>query len=91
MIIDVTERLLPDNKGQVKGRAAKTAAIRAWLEENVGQFYGIDSQLESHTEIGAGWEFTAEHHDNIDGRLDIKWYVDIADEQLATMFALKFT
>ena len=91
MIIDVTHIILGDVRagGRVGGQAAR-AAIRAWLEENVGQYYGIETGITNERQIGSGWEFGSSCEDAGGGYLKIGWIVDIADPQLATMFMLRF-
>lgn len=92
MIIDVTHVMLgdPPTHRRPGGKIARLA-IRTWLEENVGEYYGRETDsITSDREIGAGWEFGSSCEDDGKGYLKIGWIVDIADEQLATMFMLRF-
>jgi len=91
VIIDVTHVMLgdPPTDRRPGGKVARLA-IRTWLEENVGQYYGRESGITSDREIGSGWEFGAFSEADDKGNLKISWFVDIADEQLATMFMLRF-
>ena len=91
MIIDVTHVMLADPPTHCRpgGKRARRA-IRAWLEDNVGQYYGMEIDAESDRDIGSGWEFGASCEDDGNGNLKIGWIVDIADEQLAVMFMLRF-
>jgi hypothetical protein len=65
-------------------------AIRNWLEDNVGKYYGMDTVVGSDRAIGSGWEFGTSCESDDDGNLRIGWVVEIADEQLALMFMLRF-
>jgi hypothetical protein len=89
VIIDVTHVMLGDSPTHRRpgGRIARTA-IRNWLEDNVGEYYGMDTV--SDRAIGSGWEFGTSCESDADGNLKIGWVVDIADEQLALMFMLRF-
>ena len=91
MIIDVTHVMLgdPPTHRRPGGRIARTA-IRNWLEDNVGEYYGMDTVVGSDRAIGSGWEFGTSCESDDDGNLRIGWVVDIADEQLALMFMLRF-
>lgn len=91
MIIDVTHVMLgdPPTHRRPGGKRARRA-IRAWLEDNVGQYYGVEIDAESDRDIGSGWEFGASCKDDGNGNLKIGWIVDIADEKLALMFTLRF-
>jgi hypothetical protein len=67
--------------------------IRAWLEENVGE---CDGPGDEHViNIGAGWELFRMYNGkpempDPDHDTSITWHVDITDEKLSTMFALKW-
>jgi len=91
VIIDVTHVMLgdPPTHRRPGGRIARQA-IRNWLEDNVGEYYGMEPVIGSDRAIGSGWEFGTSCESDNDGNLKIGWVVDIADEQLALMFALRF-
>jgi hypothetical protein len=97
VIIDVTHVMLgdPPTHRRPGGRIARQA-IRNWLEDNVGEYYsmdtvvGLSNLVGSGRAIGSGWEFGTSCESDNDGNLKIGWVVDIADEQLALMFALRF-
>lgn len=91
MIIDVTEKIVGDARsgGRAGGKTVRHA-IRIWLEENVGQYYGAEIDAASDRDIGSGWEFGSSCESDDVGNLKIGWIVDIADEKLALMFMLRF-
>lgn len=96
MIIDVTHVILGDVRpgGRAGGKIAQLS-IREWLEENVGPYHGEDSRegpLDNWcVSVGSGWEFgTHATTDSPDSIMTVSWFVDIADEKLATMFTLRF-
>lgn len=60
-----------------------TAELKQWLIENVGQYYGFDSSNWIHRYIGSGWEIVFNGN-------DVSYYVDIADEEKAMIFALRW-
>ena len=91
MIIDVTHFMLgdPPTDRRPGGRVARQA-IRNWLEDNVGPYYGEDNQVDKSVSIGSGWEFGTYSTPNRANDISISWQVDIADEQLALMFTVRF-
>ena len=91
MIIDVTHVMLADPPTRTRpgGKIARSA-IRNWLEDNVGPYYGEDNQVDKSVSIGSGWEFGTYSISNRANDISINWQVDIADEQLALMFTLRF-
>ena len=91
MIIDVTHVMLgdPPTRTRPGGRIVREA-IRTWLEENVGQYYGEDNQVDKSVSIGSGWEFGTYSIPNRANDISISWQVNIADERLALMFTLRF-
>lgn len=79
-VIDITKHIL-------SREANYLPAIREWLTENIGQYYGRGSYPV--TEIGAGWEIVVTHTEpEDDGSIATGWAVDITDENLSTVFAL---
>ena len=90
MIIDVTHVILGDVRpgGRGGGKAARES-IRKWLEENVGQFYCTETRFCADRAIGSGWEFGARIVEQPSG-YGKSWFVDIDNEQLATMFVLRW-
>ena len=91
MIIDVSHVMLgdPPTHRRPGGRIARQA-IRNWLEDNVGEYYGEDNQVDKSVSVGSGWEFGTYSIHNQAHDISISWQVDIADEQLALMFMLRF-
>lgn len=98
-VFDITPNILnyqreydPYDRRPVTLRSAMRD-IRAWLEENVGECYGPGD--EHVINIGAGWELFRMYNGkpempNHDHDTSITWHVDITDEKLSTMFALKW-
>ena len=72
------------------GRAV--GPILEWLEENVGERYGPGDGNVS--DIGAGWELFRLYNRSPtapkDMDTEVTWHVDITDERLSTLFALKW-
>lgn len=78
-------------------RLTRMHMLRNWLTENVGEYYGSGANGEDNTtlHIGAGWEIFNTYNNkrqspNPDHDVEVKWYVDITDEQKAILFALKW-
>ena len=77
-IFDVTDYVI--NNG--------SRALQAWLNDNVGEYYGpgIDGILR----IGSGWEILTSEEETDDGAVYITFIVDITDESKSTAFALRW-
>lgn len=91
MEIDITHVILKDPPTRTRpgGRIVRRA-IQAWLEQNVGPYYGEDNtSLLRSVSVGVGWKFGTQTIDKND-TMSIKWIVDIADKRLAAMFMLRF-
>lgn len=69
------------------------SAIRQWLMEHVGDYYGVGDDNVLY--IGSGWEIfrlydgkpSLPHPDH---DTSVTWHVDITDEAQSVMFALKW-
>ena len=80
-------------------RISRMNALREWLSENVGEYYGTGEGSEPCTaalHIGSGWEIFNTYNNkreapNPEHDCEVKWHVDITDEQKATLFALKWS
>ena len=83
MIIDITEQIFTGNRVNVKKQ------MISWLEKNVGEYYGEVTGENPSFHIGSGWKWGA-NSERVDDRYMTTWFVDIADETVATMFRLKF-
>ena len=64
-----------------------------WLQENIGQFYATDIYSHDMTtrRIGAGWEIVYRSEEvPLEGRIITYFELDIADEEKALMFVLRW-
>jgi hypothetical protein len=88
MKIDVTHKILA---GSGRGSIYSVhRQITNWLEENVGEFYLSEEQPDGTLYKGAGWDFGSEHIWDKEDNVSISWWVDITDEKLSTLFALRW-
>jgi hypothetical protein len=59
-----------------------------WLEEHVGQYYGVGDRPV--LRIGSGWEIIAKTERDADGYSTFGYLIDITDEQASIHFALRW-
>lgn len=78
-VFDITERIVSWGKNDL-------LAIRAWLGEHVGEYYGRGE--DPIIDIGSGWEIGILREQDKDKNTIISWYVDITDEEKSVMYAL---
>ena len=92
MIIDISEQVL----ARLQYRdLSKSPTVRIkkqmidWLEENVGDYYKEVIFGGGRAYTGSGWQWGT-RSERVDDRFITTWFVEIDDDQLATMFILKF-
>ena len=93
MIIDITDRVLADfdNTGRCRSQPSTKQQMMSWLEQNVG-LYDQESTANNPNPreyCGIGWKWGACCQPNTE-LIQTKWHVNIDNEQLATMFSLRF-
>lgn len=67
------------------GGKRELSAIIEWLDNNVGEYYGIGDHPVMR--VGSGWEIRSEEELVPEG-ISISWVVDITDEKKFTLYAL---
>jgi hypothetical protein len=92
MILDVTRAVL--HPSRLTSRISFALEVKAWLTSNVGLYQYEDHRprgnIEDNVYVGDGWEFIARATTDDDNMIWITWLVDIADEQAAILFALRW-
>ena len=86
------------NRSGNRDRMSRMNTIIDWMNENVGEYYGRGGLRDENCNIhiGSGWEIfhtfnNKREQPNPDMDAEVKWYVDITDEQKAMLFALKWS
>ena len=103
-VFDVTSAIARSESIYDRNRNRKLLALRDWLVEHVGPYYGPgedrttvhEEELNYHRKdsavlyIGSGWQIEREWKGDPNGYMESWWKVDITDEAKAVLFALKW-
>ena len=99
-IFDITRTLTRSDGVFDRDRGKRLMAVTDWLTENVGEYYGsgsdrivavkVGSSGSEVIKIGKGWQIQKSWKGSPDGYAEVWWELDIDDEAMAAMFALKW-
>ena len=71
------------------GGKRELSAIIEWLDNNVGEYYGIGDYPVMR--IGSGWEIRSEEKAVDPDSIGISWVLDITDERKFMLYCLQWS
>lgn len=94
-VFDISHIILGGGREDLYTRQvpARFKILKEWLNENVGEYYGRGE--DPVTDVGSGWEAFVLRNGSREQPKDdedcvVSWHIDIADDEKATLFALKW-